>query len=215
MMTFKKYSSIENTYDKDFLERVRLYCPPEQEFVVQEKVHGSNICLVTDGSSVHFGKRSGFVEVDEKFFDYEELLDRYHSKVVLLFSMVKKEFPDLVSLTLFGEMFGGRYPHPDVKNNFKTINIQKGVFYCPYHEFYAFDMYVALSDSSRFLSVDEANAFFELGGFFYAKTLMRGSLSVCLEYPNNGLSQIGLWLGLPPLEGNICEGVVIRPVVPT
>jgi Rnl2 family RNA ligase len=215
MMTFKKYTSIENTFDKDFMEKIVIEGYDKQEFVVQEKVHGSNTCFVTDGKTVSFGKRTGFVEAGEKFYDYEELLERYTPKIITLFSIVKSEIPDVKTITLFGEMFGGKYPHPNVKNNSKTMVIQKGVFYCPQHEFYAFDLYIATEETGRYLTVDEMNAFFERGDFFYAKTLFRGTLAKCLKYPNDAPSMISQWLGLPPIEDNICEGIVIRPVAPT
>ena len=215
MMSFKKYNSIENTFDKEFMEKIFLEGYDKQEFIVQEKVHGSNVCLVTDGKTVNFGKRTGFMETGEKFYDYEELLERYTPKATALFSIVKEALPDVGTITIFGEMFGGKYPHPDVKNDSKISLIQKGVAYCPTHEFYAFDLYVTNEETGRFLSVDEANGFFEQGDFFYAKTLFRGTLNECLKYPNLFQSQISGWLGLPPIEGNICEGIVIRPVEPT
>ena len=214
MTSFKKYNSIENTFDKDFMEKIFLEGYDKREFVVQEKVHGSNVCLITDGKTVNFGKRTGLLEAGEKFYDYEELLERYTPKAAALFSIVKETLPDVGTITIFGEMFGGKYPHPDVKNDSKISVIQKGVSYCPTHEFYAFDLYVTTEETGRFLSVDEANNFFERGGFFYAKTLFRGTLNECLKYPNLFQSQISGWLGLPPIEGNICEGVVIRPVEP-
>ena len=214
MIQFKKYSSIENTFDKGFIETIIIEECDKQEFVVQEKIHGANVCLTTDGQTVKFGKRTGFVEDKEKFYDYEELLEKYTPKAKTIFSIVKEKIPDLQSLTVFCEMFGGKYPHPDVTNSNKTMLIQKGVYYCPYHEFYAFDLYVFLGDTGRFLTVDEANDFFEKGGFFYAKTLFRGSFSECLKYPNDAPSKISEWLGLPPIEDNVCEGVVIRPVTP-
>jgi Rnl2 family RNA ligase len=128
--------------------------------------------------------------------------------------MVKADIPNMATLTVFGEMFGGNYPHPDVKNDNKIALIQKGVHYCPTHEFYAFDLYVSTTDTGYYLTVDEANAYYEHGGFFYAKTLFRGTLEECLKYPNDALSKISEWLNLPPIEENICEGVVIRPVKP-
>jgi len=213
MTPFKKYNSIENTFDKDFMEKIFIE-DSGQEYVVQEKVHGANVCLMTDGKTVGFGKRTGFVETGEKFYDYEELLERYTPKAISLFSIVCERFPDIKTLTVFGEMFGGKYPHPDVKNNNKTMVIQKGVYYCPNHEFYAFDLYVSTEENGYFLPVDESNLFFEKSGFFYAKTLFRGTLNECLKYPNDAPSQISEWFGLPPIEDNICEGVVIRPVVP-
>ena len=39
-------------------------------------------------------------------------------------------------------MFGGRYPHDDVKVSHKLSLIQKGVCYTPEHEFYGFDIYI-------------------------------------------------------------------------
>jgi Rnl2 family RNA ligase len=215
MIPFKKYTSIENTFDKDFIEKFYTEGCEKQEFVVQEKVHGSNICFVTDGKTVGFGKRTGFVEEGEKFYDYEELLERYRQKVIDLFTVVKGDIPDIKTITVFGEMFGGKYPHPEVKNNPTTVVIQKGVFYCPFHEFYAFDLYVKTKDTGRYLPVDKMNAIFERGGFFYAKTLFCGTLDECLKYPNDFQSVISEWLGLPPIEDNICEGIVIRPTEPT
>ena len=112
-------------------------------------------------------------------------------------------------------MFGGKYPHPDVKNFPAVLNIQKGVYYCPMHEFYGFDIYVTGAESRRYFSVNETNTFFEEGGILYAKTLFQGTLDECLAYPNDFPSHIAGWLGLPPIKENICEGVVIRPVEPT
>ena len=215
MIQFKKYNSIENTFDKDFMERIIIEEADKQEFVVQEKVHGANVCFITDGKTVNFGKRTGLVEAGEKFYDYEELLGLYTEKVIALFPIVKASFPDVAAVTVFGEMFGGKYPHPDVKVDKKAMLIQKGVYYCPNHEFYAFDLYVTTDTSGWFLSVDKANEFFAQGGLFYAQTLFRGVLNECIKYPNDSPSRISEWLGLPPIEDNICEGIVIRPVEPT
>jgi Rnl2 family RNA ligase len=215
MLEFKKYTSIENTYDKDLMEKIKLEGLGDQAFVVQEKVHGSNCCFVTDGQSVRFAKRTGFVEADEKFYDYEELFARYEDRIISLFARMKSTYADLQSLSIFGEMFGGVYPHPDVKNYSKVQNIQKGVFYSPVHEFYGFDLYISGCETSRYLSVDDTNAFFEAENFFYAKTLFQGNIDECLQYPNMFQSHIAEWFGLPPIDDNICEGVVIRPVEPT
>ena len=215
MIQFKQYNSIENSYDKVFVEKISLEGYGKQEFVVQEKIHGCNVCFVTDGQTVGFGKRSSFVETGEKFYNYQELLERYAPKALALFAMIKETMPEIQSVTIFGEMFGGKYPHPEVKHSHNAMLIQKGVFYCPTHEFYAFDLYVTTEESGRYLNVDEANAFYERGDFFYAKTLFRGTLDECLQYPNDAPSIIAKWLGLPPIENNVSEGVVIRPVIST
>lgn len=135
-------------------------------------------------------------------------------RVLNLFGKVKVRYPKITHISVFGEMFGGRYPHDDVKVSHKLSLIQKGVCYTPEHEFYGFDIYIFEDENNRFLPVDEVNELFETEGFFYAKTLFKGTLAECLKYPNAFESKIAEWLGLPTIEDNICEGVVIRPVVP-
>jgi Rnl2 family RNA ligase len=152
------------------------------------------------------------IEVGEKFYDYEELLERYTPKVLSLFLAVKQKYPDTITIIVYGEIFGGTYPHPDVKNDSRVTVIQKGVYYCPNHEFYAFDLYVQVAEYGRYFSVGETNLFFEKFDFLHAKTLFRDNLDACLQYPNEFPSLISAWLGLPPIDDNVCEGVVIRPV---
>ena len=55
---------------------------------------------------------------------------------------------------------------------------------------------------------------FEESKLFYAKPLFRGSLDECLKHPDDFLSKISDWLGLPPIPDNIAEGIVIKPVEP-
>ena len=42
MLEFKKYSSIENSFSREFMEHVVAEMPQDLEYVVQEKVHGAN-----------------------------------------------------------------------------------------------------------------------------------------------------------------------------
>ena len=183
MLEFKKYSSIENSFSREFMEHVVAEMPQDLEYVVQEKVHGANTSFLCDGETVRFAKRTSMLEDGEQFYDY-------------------------------GEMFGGLYPHDGVKARQKVGLIQRGVCYTPDHEFYGFDIYLFTEEGGRFLPVDEVNELFETYSFFYAKTLFRGTLTECLKQPNAFQSKIAEWLGLPAIEDNICEGIVIRPVTP-
>jgi RNA ligase. len=126
MLEFKKYNSIENTYNKEFMDRIKMEGYDSLQFVVQEKVHGANCCFVTDGETVQFAKRTGWVEAGEMFYSYEELVERYREKTIQLFHQVKKDYAEMTSLSIFGEMFGGRYPHPDVLNDKKVMCILQG-----------------------------------------------------------------------------------------
>ena len=184
MLEFKKYSSIENSFNRECMERIVAEMPTDLEYVVQEKVHGANTSFLCDGKNVRFAKRTSMLEADENFYDYPELLERYKGKVVALAKDVFRRYEDVRSVNVFGEMFGGTYPHKDVQPNRKLSLIQKGVCYTPEHEFYGFDIYVINEDGGRYLPVDEVNEFFDKHGFFYARTLFKGTLGECLKYPN-------------------------------
>ena len=214
MLEFKKYSSIENSFCREFMEHVAAEMPQDLEYVVQEKVHGTNTSFLCDSEDVGFAKRTSMLVDGEQFYDYPELVARYRERVQKLFADIKARYPDLKQISVFGEMFGGLYPHDGVQKERNVSLIQKGVCYTPRHEFYGFDIYLFTGDGGRFLPVDEVNGLFEANGFFYAKTLFRGTLTECLKQPNAFQSKIAEWLGLPAIEDNICEGIVIRPVVP-
>ena len=214
MIEFKKYSSIENSFNREFMESVVAQVPPDTEWVVQEKVHGANTSFLCDGQEVKFAKRTSVLTDDEKFYDFPKLIERYRNRVLSLFQDVTSRHPEVTAISVFGELFGGHYPHKDVQRIPSVSLIQKGVCYCPNHKFYGFDIYVFTGEGARYLPVDEVNQLFETNGFFYAKTLFSGSLVECLKQPNAFQSRIADWLGLPPIEDNICEGVVIRPVNP-
>jgi len=206
---FKKYNSIENTYRDEFLERVKTHGFWENEFVVQEKIHGSNLSYWTnDGKTFYSGKRTGEIEKNEKFYNYEIVLGNIKPKLELLWKSIKTDFPELNQLTIFGELFGGDYPHPDIEVDKKSIMVQKGIFYSPKNHFYAFDI---LLNTVNYLDVNIANKYFEKVKLLHAKTIFKGSIVECMKQENDFNTTIPKELGLPILEPNIVEGVVIKP----
>ncbi len=206
---FKKYNSIENTYREKQIEQVYFHEYHKENYVVQEKVHGANFSFITNGTNIEVAKRSGIIVKDENFNNYEYVLNKYEKAVKELFSLVKKAHPDTESISVFGELFGGNYQHSEVKKSKGMVKIQKGVFYSPENDFYAFDICI---NQEEYLNVDEANTFFEEVKLFYAKTLFEGTFEECLKYPNEFNSKIADWLGLPKIEDNVCEGVIIKPI---
>ena len=214
MLTFKKYSSIENSFDGAFMEKVRNHTPAGTRFVVQEKVHGSNCSFLCDGQQIQFAKRTAIVAEDEDFYQWKELAERYRERIFKVYGMIKECFSDLTSIIVYGEMFGGAYPHKDVKRIGAMSAIQKGVYYCPGHDFYGFDIYVYTPEEAFYLDIDTTNHIFSEAGFLYAETLFEGTLDECLAYPNAFPSTLYKHFGFPEIEDNICEGVVIRPKEP-
>ena len=207
-MRFKKYLDIENSYRKKFIDVVVAEKLDEGEFVVQEKAHGANLSFWYDGKDLRSAKRSGFIE--DNFYDYEPVEAKNRERVEKLYAILKKEGCDFSELTIYGELIGGTYPHTDVEKDTSATRIQKGIFYSPHNEFYAIDVAI----DGQLLDVDKFNQVMEKAGFLYAKTLSRGTFEECLKYSNNFPSRISVWLDLPELEDNICEGVVIKPVIP-
>ena len=120
MLEFKKYSSIENSFSREFMEHVVAEMPQDLEYVVQEKVHGANTSFLCDGETVRFAKRTSMLEDGEQFYDYPELLKRYKDRMLELFGDIKAKYPEMTHVSVFGEMFGGLYPHDGVKTRQKV-----------------------------------------------------------------------------------------------
>jgi len=206
-MIFKTYNSIENAYQTRIIDQIRLQGFWEEVFIVQEKVHGANFSFFTDGKEIKIAKRTAFIEKDEKFFNAHQILERYRKNVIEVFEKVKTIYPDIETVVIYGELFGGGYKHKEVDSVKDAIKVQKGVEYSPYNEFYAFDIKL---NGTTYLDTDWVNQIFDETGFFYAKILFQGTLEEALKFPNDFDSKIPTWLGLPEIENNICEGTIIK-----
>lgn len=206
-MIFKTYKSIENAYQTRVIDQIKLQGFGKEIFIVQEKVHGANFSFFTDGKEIKIAKRTAFIEKDEKFYNAHQMLERYRKNVIDLFEKVKTIHPDLETVVIYGELFGGGYKHKEVEPVKDAIKVQKGVEYAPHNEFYAFDIKL---NGTTYLDSDLANQIFEETGFFYAKILFQGTLDEALKFPNVFDSKIPAWLGLPEIENNICEGTIVK-----
>jgi len=206
-MIFKTYNSIENAYQTRAIDQIKLQGFGDEVFIVQEKVHGANFSFFTDGKEIRIAKRTAFIEKDEKFYNAHQILERYRKNVIDLFDKVKTIYPDLETVVIYGELFGGGYKHKEVEPVKDAIKVQKGVEYAPYNEFYAFDIKL---NGTTYLDTDLVNQIFEETGFFYAKILFHGTLDEALKFPNVFDSKIPAWLGLPEIENNMCEGTIVK-----
>ncbi|MDC8101608.1 RNA ligase, Rnl2 family [Chryseobacterium rhizosphaerae] len=205
-MIFKTYNSIENAYQARVIEQIRMQGFGDEVFIVQEKVHGANFSFFTDGKEIKIAKRTAFIEKDEKFFNAHQILERYRKNVIKVFQKVKSIDPNVETIVIYGELFGGGYEHKDVEPVKGAVKVQKGIEYAPYNEFYAFDIKL---NGVTYLDTEMINSIFEETGFFYAKTLFQGSLEEALRFPNVFNSKIPTWLGLPEMN-NMCEGTIVK-----
>ncbi|MGO4710219.1 RNA ligase, Rnl2 family [Chryseobacterium sp. 2TAF14] len=206
-MIFKTYNSIENAYQTRVIDQIRMQGFWDEVFIVQEKVHGANFSFFTDGNEIKIGKRTAFIEKDEKFFNAHQILERYRKNVIEVFEKVKTMHSDVETVVIYGELFGGGYKHKEVEPVKDAVKVQKGIDYAPYNEFYAFDIKL---NGTTYLDTDLVNEIFEETGFFYAKILFQGTLEEALKFPNDFDSKIPAWLGLPEIESNMCEGTIVK-----
>lgn len=206
-MIFKTYNTIENAYQARVIEQIRMQGFGDEVFIVQEKVHGANFSFFTDGKEIKIAKRTAFIEKDEKFFNAHQMLERYRKNVIEVFQKVKAIYPNVETVVIYGELFGGGYKHKDVEPVKDAVKVQKGIEYAPHNEFYAFDIKL---NGITYLDTEVVNQIFEETGFFYAKILFQGTLEEALKFPNVFNSKIPAWLGLPELENNMCEGTIVK-----
>lgn len=128
MLEFKKFPSLENTYRTKEVHFVEELGYDKGQYVVTEKVHGANfsfhIFKAEDGVvNIKCAKRSGWIEEDEKFFNYKTVLEKYKDSLLSVYDSL-----DVNTLSIYGEIYGG--------------NIQAGMCYCLEQDFVMFDVHV-------------------------------------------------------------------------
>ncbi|TKD00278.1 RNA ligase family protein [Polyangium fumosum] len=184
------------------------------EWIVTEKIHGANFCFVTEGEEVRCAKRKGLLADDEDFFGHRGVLRRCAGGVRDVLARVKTRAPKATSVFVYGELFGGGYPHPDVPPVPGVQPVQTGCWYAPGIEFCAFDVgFVQEGGPERvYLDQDEAREACEEAGIPFARPLFRGRYEDAFAYPLGFETTIPARLGLPSLgPSNKAEGVVLKP----
>ena len=219
---FYKYPEIENSYQEGFVQRIKDDGFGDIPYIVMEKIHGSNSQVTYNLITKEFalGTRNNPLLEGEKFYNLEKCVEPFKEKIVKLADKLYKDLSfygqRLVSITLFGEIFGGSYPHKEVPMDKTAIKVQKAVFYSPSNQWLAFDVgyVVAGSECMYFLP----------GSLFITSCCNAGipivpilasveTLDDALAYQNNGESLVYDRYELPKIEGNIMEGIVIRPLM--
>jgi len=108
------------------------------------------------------------------------------------------------------------YPHKSVPKVPGVAHIQKGIYYTPKLDFYAFDIRIyTLKDEEligKLLDYDEVLDIFKAAGYpIYAEPLASGTFDEMLNYPSSFISTLPTKYGLPPIDDNYAEGVVLKP----
>lgn len=205
-MKFTKYRSIENSYRAKYLDLLHLHGLSAGMWVVEEKVHGANFSVWIENGEVRLAKRSSFIAEDGTgFYRADKLLPNLTACAQKLAALL----PDVQGpIAVYGEIFGGRYDHPEVAKCNDVSAVQKGVDYSPDIHFIAYDLFY----NDEFAPVNERQELLERAGFMSMPVLTVGTFEECMKYPNEFRTIIPDLLGLPPIEGNTCEGIVLKPM---
>ena len=96
-LDFTKFPSLENTYRQKEIDKIQSM-KIRDKWVVTEKVHGANFSfwmteehLSVEGIGlcstvvIKCAKRSGWIEDDEKFFNYQPVLEKYRDSLERLY----------------------------------------------------------------------------------------------------------------------------------
>lgn len=203
-MNFTKYPKMANTYRKDFLTHLTGEGKTDGTWIVTEKIHGANFSFWTNGNVVRMAKRTCLIADDENFYGALKVREELIRKIKDLFYYLH---PVPKEVAIFGEIFGGSYPHPKVDQDPDARKVQRGIYYCPDNKFMIFDIKVD-DEFLDFGTMQTHCVFFELP---YIGALDTGSFEHCLEHKNKFSSTIHKYYHLPKIKDNICEGIVIRP----
>ena len=214
---FYKYPSMENTYREEIIEKIRSHGYENVQYCVTEKIHGSNTQIDYNYKTGEFeyGKRTCPIEQGEACYNVQKLFEQIKDSIVDLAHYLAPTVKDeLETIKVYGEVFGGSYPHPDVQKDNHASKVQKGVFYSPHNQWKAFDIAYTLTDDERVYFLCSEDFFLACNAVgINTVPLLKivPNLTSALEYPNDNESVVYSHYSLPKLENNIMEGVVIKP----
>lgn len=198
MSEFRKYKSIENSYREKFINDTLQFHPIYHTctYIAQEKIHGANFQVrftVTDeGITIECGKRSGIIEPNEKFYNYEGVVksDKYVQLFERVCDLIRRR-STIKEVILFGEFAGP--------------GVQSGVDYGDKKFIKFFDMVIDgnyLTPEGFYITMDTIDAL----EFTVPIVCHFNNLKEALSFDVEGKESV-----LNPKPGNVWEGVVIKP----
>ncbi|NOQ71030.1 MAG: 2'-5' RNA ligase [Crocinitomix sp.] len=198
--SLKKLGLDENDFSK--LEKFK--------WVVTEKVHGANFSFIYEEGTLKYAKRKAYLNWEDDFFGFQLVVNQIEDNIIRLFEDISSQISGNKYI-IYGELFGGKYPHPDVDANPEVQAIQTGVYYSPTINFCAFDIAIENSETKYYLDFETSLSYFESHKIFHVKPLLVGKFADALNFNTRINSTIPKQLELPELNENLIEGVVIKP----
>lgn len=191
-MEFRKFESLENTYNGKYIEAVRNHEASAGLWIVTEKVDGANFCFYYNGEDHNQASRNQFV--DGTFYGASPIIEAHRPKIEKLYAELQRSqmFGEFKVMQLFGELYG-----PSVQGR---VNYGE-------KDFIGFDLVLDGTPVNKILA---------LGGMCWAgissvPILFTGAYEDAVRVDHSFRSY------LTPVDhegDNECEGVVIEPTNP-
>ena len=220
-MSFAPYEKMPKSLKKLGLSQEEYAILEKLDWVVTEKIHGANFSFIYENQQLKFAKRKAYLSWNDDFFGFQAVVQALEHTVIGLFETLSKDIEGQQYI-IYGELFGGTYPHDKVKPDETVQAIQTGIYYAPSVQFYAFDIAIVnkVVDEETteetiekyYLDYSTALTYFERYNLFHAKSLQIGTLNEALEFDIQINSTIPKLLEFPKIEDNIIEGVIIKPL---
>ncbi|MFH8381867.1 RNA ligase family protein [Kitasatospora sp. NPDC018058] len=193
--------------------RGRSGVPAGREWIAAEKVHGAHFAVVCEGDSIRAAKRRALLGDEEldAFFGASRIWPRLAVAAGRFAAAVRATRGDTAVVTLYGELAGGRYPHPDVPAVAGVEPVQTGVWYAPGLRWLPFDATAETAGGRRWLSDRELRTAAAGAGLTCVPLLGHGPLNTLQDLPVAFPSRVPALFGLPDLSENLAEGYVLKP----
>lgn len=229
----KKYTEIENM-TPDWIQRVREHGFDKEcaEWYCADKIDGTNFQIFIDAQgNTHYASRNQELDRYASFNNYQHVVARDHldEKVKEMKRYwcreMNKGLDDMVmvginvypvTFCVFGELCGGYYRHKDVEPVKGAAKLQGRVCYNPDNVWIVFDIFVFIHTDGEgtgyYLTPDEVAFLCHHAGLHSQLIMFCGTFDEAIAYPNDFEDELGhLMFGLPKVEHNVTEGVVIKP----
>ncbi|MBB5132906.1 Rnl2 family RNA ligase [Thermocatellispora tengchongensis] len=179
------------------------------EWIATEKIHGAQLVIAFDGREFHIGKRKAWLGGEEAFFGWQLLRGQLEQAARTALSLGGS------AVRIYGELYGGHYPHADVVPVPGVSAVQTGVWYSPDLRFALFDVlrHEGPDDTGVLLPYADVAAVASSAGLDVVPLLGRGPRHELDALPLRFPTRVPRLLGLPDIPGNHAEGIVMRPDV--
>ncbi|WP_214416939.1 RNA ligase family protein [Sphaerisporangium fuscum] len=177
------------------------------DWIATEKIHGAQLVIAYDGREFRIGKRKAWLHGEEAFFGWQLLRGELEQVTRAALSSGG------AVVRVYGELYGGHYPHADVAPVPGVSAVQTGVWYSPGLRFALFDVlrHDHPDDAGLLLPYADVAALAASAGLDVVPLLGRGTRQELDALPLRFPTRVPRLHGLPDIPGNFAEGIVMRP----